>query len=176
MEGKILVLDIQQVSKFVMNNLMYITAGLGVLVIIMYGIIINLWMNLSYLKKRYRKMMTGVDGANLERMLIGHIDEVKQVVEENQRIDAENQRISALLQRAITRVGVVRFRAFDDMGSDLSYAVALLDAENNGVILSSIFGREDSRSYVKPIQAGQSSYTLTEEEQQALHQAMGQNA
>ena len=176
MEGKILVLDIHQVSKFVMNNLMYITAGLGVLVIIMYGIIINLWMNLSYLKKRYRKMMTGVDGANLERMLIGHIDEVKQVVEENRRIDAENQRISALLQRAITRVGVVRFRAFDDMGSDLSYAVALLDAENNGVILSSIFGREDSRSYVKPIQAGQSSYTLTEEEQQALHQAMGQNA
>ena len=176
MEGKILVLDIQQVSKFVMNNLMYITAGLGALVIIMYGIIINLWMNLSYLKKRYRKMMTGVDGANLERMLIGHIDEVKQVVEENRRIDAENQRISALLQRAITRVGVVRFRAFDDMGSDLSYAVALLDAENNGVILSSIFGREDSRSYVKPIQAGQSSYTLTEEEQQALHQAMGQNA
>lgn len=176
MEGKILVLDIQQVSKFVMNNLMYITAGLGVLVIIMYGIIINLWMNLSYLKKRYRKMMTGVDGATLERMLIGHIDEVKQVVEENRRIDAENQRISALLQRAITRVGVVRFRAFDDMGSDLSYAVALLDAENNGVILSSIFGREDSRSYVKPIQAGQSSYTLTEEEQQALHQAMGQNA
>lgn len=176
MEGKILVLDIQQVSKFVMNNLMYITAGLGVLVIIMYGIIINLWMNLSYLKKRYRKMMTGVDGANLERLLIGHIDEVKQVVEENRRIDAENQRISALLQKALTRVGVVRFRAFDDMGSDLSYAVALLDAENNGVILSSIFGREDSRSYVKPIQAGQSSYTLTEEEQQALHQAMGQNA
>jgi hypothetical protein len=176
MEGKILVLDIQQVSKFVMNNLMYITAGLGVLVIIMYGIIINLWMNLSYLKKRYRKMMTGVDGANLERLLIGHIDEVKQVVEENRRIDAENQRINALLQRAITRVGVVRFRAFDDMGSDLSYAVALLDAENNGVILSSIFGREDSCSYVKPIQAGQSSYTLTEEEQQALHQAMGQNA
>ena len=176
MEGKILALDIQQVSKFVMNNLMYITAGLGVLVIIMYGIIINLWMNLSYLKKRYRKMMTGVDGANLERLLIGHIDEVKQVVEENRRIDAENQRISALLQKALTRVGVVRFRAFDDMGSDLSYAVALLDAENNGVILSSIFGREASRSYVKPIQPGQSSYTLTEEEQQALHQAMGQNA
>ena len=176
MEGKILVLVIQQVSKFVMHNLMFITAGRGVLVIIMYGIIINLWMNLSYLKKRYRKMMTGVDGANLERLLIGHIDEVKQVVEENRRIDAENQRISALLQKALTRVGVVRFRAFDDMGSDLSYAVALLDAENNGVILSSIFGREDSRSYVKPIQAGQSSYTLTEEEKQALHQAMGQNA
>lgn len=157
-----------------MNNLMYITAGLGILVIVMYGIIINLWMNLSYLKKRYRKMMTGVDGANLERMLIGHIDEVKKVVEENQRIDLENQHLAALLQKAITRVGVVRFRAFEDMGSDLSYAVALLDAKNNGVILSSIFGREDSRSYVKPIEAGKSSYTLTEEEEQALHQAMAE--
>ena len=155
-----------------MNNLMYITAGLGVLVIIMYGIIINLAMNLNYLKKRYRKMMTGVDGANLERMLIGHIDEVKSVVAKNQELEAENKRLDAWLQTAITRIGVVRFRAFEDMGSDLSYAVALLDSHNNGVILSSIFGREDSRSYVKPIKDGQSTYTLTEEEQQALHEAM----
>ena len=128
--------------------------------------------DVSYLKKRYRKMMTGVDGANLERMLIGHIDETKAVVEENARIKEENKRIAGLLQKALTRVGVVRFRAFEDMGSDLSYAVALLDAENNGVILSSIFGREDSRSYVKPIEAGTSTYTLTEEEEEALHKAM----
>ena len=167
-------LDIQELNQFVMNNLMVITAAIGVLVIIMYGIIINLALNLSYLKKRYRKMMTGVDGANLERMLIGHIDEVKAVVEENQAIKEENKRQDALLQTAITRVGVVRFRAFKDMGSDLSYAVALLDSHNNGVILSSIFGREDSRSYVKPIQDGKSTYTLTEEEEHALHDAMNQ--
>ena len=155
-----------------MTNLTYIVGGLGVLVIIMYVIIINLYMNLSYLKKRYRKMMAGADGANLERMLIGHIDETKAVAEENARIKEENKRIAGLLQKALTRGGVVRFRAFEDMGSDLSYAVALLDAENNGVILSSIFGREDSRSYVKPIEAGTSTYTLTEEEEEALHKAM----
>ena len=80
--------------------------------------------------------------------------------------------MDALLQTALTRVGVVRFAAFEDMGSDLSYAVAMLDSHNNGVVLSSIFGREDSRSYVKPIQDGQSSYTLTDEEQQALKEAM----
>ncbi|MDD6119534.1 MAG: DUF4446 family protein [Selenomonadaceae bacterium] len=165
-------MDVQEVSKFVLNNMMYIVGILGVLVIIMYGIIINLAMNLNYLKKRYRKMMTGVDGANLERMLIGHIDEVKAVVAKNQELEAENKRLDAWLQTAITRIGVVRFRAFEDMGSDLSYAVALLDSHNNGVILSSIFGREDSRSYVKPIKDGQSTYTLTEEEQQALHEAM----
>ena len=166
-------LDIQQVSAFVMNNLMYLTGGLGVLVIVMYAIIINLWMNVSYMKKRYRKMMTGVDGQNLERMLIGHIEETQHVVEEQKRIDAENKAIQDLLQKALTRVGVVRFRAFEDMGSDLSYAVALLDSDNSGVILSSIFGREDSRSYVKPIEKGQSTYTLTDEEHQALQKAMG---
>ena len=67
---------------------------------------------------------------------------------------------------------MVRFRAFEDMGSDLSYAVALLDSHNNGVVLSSIFGREDSRSYVKPIEDGHSTYTMTEEEEQALREAM----
>ena len=156
-----------------MTNLMYITGGLGILVIVMYAIIINLWLNVSYMKKRYRKMMTGVDGQNLERMLIGHIEETQHVVEEQKRIDAENKAIQDLLQKALTRVGVVRFRAFEDMGSDLSYAVALLDSDNSGVILSSIFGREDSRSYVKPIEKGQSTYTLTDEEHQALQKAMG---
>ena len=150
----------------------FIVIGLGVIVLIMLGIMINQALKLNYMKKRYRKMMAGVDGANLERMLMGHIDEVKKVVEKNEQLDAENKRIDALLQTAITRVGVVRFRAFDDMGSDLSYAVALLDSHNNGVILSSIFGREDSRSYVKPIENGNSSYTMTEEEEKALNDAM----
>jgi hypothetical protein len=165
-------MDIQQFMKIMMANMPFIVIGLGVIVLIMLGIMINQAMKLSYMKKRYRKMMAGVDGANLERMLMGHIDEVKKVVEKNEQIDAENRRIDALLQTAITRVGVVRFRAFDDMGSDLSYAVAMLDSHNNGVILSSIFGREDSRSYVKPIENGNSSYTMTEEEEKALNDAM----
>ena len=165
-------MEVQQFMKAMTNNMPFIVTSMAVILVIMLGIMINQAMKLSYMKKRYRKMMTGVDGANLERLLMGHIDEVKRVVEENQRIDAENHRMDELLQTAITRVGVVRFRAFEDMGSDLSYAVALLDSHNNGVVLSSIFGREDSRSYVKPIEAGQSTYTMTEEESQALREAM----
>ena len=160
------------VMNFMMTNMLYIVGGLGVLVIVMYVIIINLYLNLSYLKKRYRKMMTGVDGGNLERMLIGHIDETQAVIAENQKIKEECKRMDVLLQLALTRMGVVRFRAFEDMGSDLSYAGAMLDSYNNGIVLSSIFGRDDSRSYVKPIENGKSSYTLTEEEEEALHKAM----
>ena len=164
-------MDVQLISKLAMENTMIIVGVLGVLVIVMYAIILNLYLNLRYLKKRYRKMMTGVDNGNLERMLIGHIDEVRRVQQENAEIRAEAERQDALLQQAITRVGVVRFRAFDDMGSDLSYAVALLASHNDGVVLSSIFGREDSRSYVKPIKDGQSQYMLTDEEKQALADA-----
>ena len=58
------------------------------------------------------------------------------------------------------------------MGGDLSYAVALIDSHDNGVVLSSIFAREDSRSYVKPIESGKSNYALTEEEAEALKIAL----
>ena len=165
-------MEIQQFMKAMMDNMPFIVVGMGLVLLIMLVIMINQGLKLSYMKKRYRKMMAGVDGANIERMLMGHIDEVKKVVEKSEQLDMENKRIDALLQTAVTRVGVVRFRAFEDMGSDLSYAVALLDSHNNGVVLSSIFGREDSRSYVKPITNGSSSYTMTQEEEQALHDAM----
>lgn len=161
------------IMNYVVNNTSYMIAILGVLMIVMYLLIINLYYNLNYMKKRYKKMMTGIDdGANLERMLLGHIDETRSVAQENEKLKAENKRIDDLLKRALTRVSVVRFRAFEDMGSDLSYSVALLDSHNNGVVMSSIFGREDSRSYVKPIENGNSTYQLTAEEEQALREAM----
>ena len=161
------------IMNYVVNNTSYMIAILGVLMIVMYLLIINLYYNLNYMKKRYKKMMTGIDdGANLERMLLGHIDETRSVAQENEKLKAENKRIDDLLKRALTRVSVVRFRAFVDMGSDLSYSVALLDSHNNGVVMSSIFGREDSRSYVKPIENGTSTYQLTAEEEQALREAM----
>ncbi len=160
------------IMDFIINNLSYLVGILGILVIIMYLLIINLLYNLNYMKKRYKKMMTGVDGANLERMMIGCIDSTKAVADENAKLWEENKAIRELLGKALTRVAVVRFRAFEDMGSDLSYAVAMLDSHNNGVVMSSIFAREDSRSYVKPISEGRSQYALTEEEADALHQAM----
>lgn len=169
-------MDIQVITKLALDNIVVIVAALGVLTLLLLLLTINLYMKVNYMKKRYRKMMTGADGSNLERMLIGHINEMKAVAEENERIKQENERLDALLQLAITRVSVVRFRAFDDMGSDLSYAVALLDSHNNGVILTSIFGREDSRSYVKPVENGTSTYALMAEEQQALDEAMGKVA
>lgn len=166
-------IDSTVLMGFMMNNMFYVLGLLGLLVLVMYVIIINLFMNVTYLKKRYKKMMTGVeDGANLERMLMGHIDEVKEAITRTAAVEEENKIIRQLVNKSLHKISIVRFCAFEDIGSDLSYAIAMLDEANNGLVMSSIFGREESRSYVKPIVNGTSTYTLTEEEKQALQKAM----
>ena len=74
------------VMNFIVNNLSYLVGILGVLVIIMYLLLINLIYKLNYMKKRYKKMMTGVDGANPERMMIACIDRNKAVSDENEKL------------------------------------------------------------------------------------------
>lgn len=77
------------------------------------------------------------------------------------------------LSGAIQGVGVVRFDAFDDAAGRLSFAVALLDAQGSGVVISTINGRHECRSYAKPVDKGSSSHNLTDEELQAIKLAMG---
>ncbi|MCR5559055.1 MAG: DUF4446 family protein [Schwartzia sp.] len=163
----------EEILKLITLNANYIIVGLSGLVLLLFFIIIWQGVSISGLKKRYNKMMSGEEtGASFEKMMLDHIDQVRVVSEKIEKLNEKNKELDALLQLAITNVGVVRFRAFEDMGSDLSYAVALLDSNHDGVILSSIFDREDSRSYVKPIEKGKSSYTLTKEEEEAMRKAL----
>ena len=67
---------------------------------------------------------------------------------------------------------MVRYNAFSDTGSDLSFTLALLDEQNNGVVLNGIYSREMSNIYAKPITNGNSTYTLSEEERQAIDKAI----
>ena len=148
-------------------------AILSGVIALLFILVLVLFARLSSLRSLYEQMMRGEEsGQSMEKMLLDHIEETRRVAEENKKLREENARIDALLQTAVTRVGVVRFSAFQDMGSDLSYAVAMLDAHDNGVVFSSIFAREDSRSYVKPIEGGRSKYTMTKEEEQAVKDAI----
>ena len=162
------------VLSLITNNLVYFVIAFGVLLIITYAIMINLWLDLSYMKKKYKKMMAGVDGGNLERMINGQLEEFNMLNSNHKELQKEIERLDSILAKAITRIAVVRFDAFDNMANDLSYCIAMLDSKNNGILISGIFGREDSRTYVKPIDAGVSSYKLTAEEEKALREAMRQ--
>ncbi|MDR3560981.1 MAG: DUF4446 family protein [Negativicutes bacterium] len=167
--------EMTQYTALITDNLPAIILSMTVLIFIALIIFISINMKLSKLNRRYEKMMQGVQGDNLEQMLMGHIGEVKQAMNRVDSLAKDCERLDRVLRTCVQKVGIVRFNAFEDTGSDLSFAIALLNAENNGVVISSLFGRNDSRTYGKPVVNGQSSYFLTAEEKQALQQAKENN-
>ena len=163
---------VAELSSLVMNNLQYVLLGMTIMILLALVVFISINIKLSKMNKRYRKMMQGMEGVNLEKLLMSHIEEVKSVSRKVDTISDHIQRLEGISKECMQKFGVIRFNAFEDVGSDLSFAIALLDSHNNGVVVSSIYGRNESRTYAKPITSGESSYLLTEEERQALSQAM----
>jgi hypothetical protein len=82
------------------------------------------------------------------------------------------RRLGELAEASVRRVAVVRFDAFEDMGGRLSFAAALLDGNGDGVVITSINGRQDSRCYAKRVTNGTSAHNLSDEERQAIEQAL----
>ncbi|MTI68516.1 MAG: DUF4446 family protein [Firmicutes bacterium] len=126
---------------------------------------------ISKITKKYNLITEGVNEASLEDMLIDHLDEVKNVKLKLNDIESFCDNLNERLKLTVQRVGFIRYNAFNDMGSDLSFSVALLDENNNGFIISSLFGRNECNTYGKPIVNGKSSYKLSVEEIQALDRA-----
>lgn len=122
--------------------------------------------------RKQARVLRGVDGASLERMLIAHDGRMMDVTARLDQIGALGEANAAALRSALRRVGVVRYDAFSDIGGQQSFSVALLDQENNGVVLSGIHSRSDLRVYAKPVVAGDSPLTLTGEERDAIARAL----
>ena len=164
--------EVQIISDFILNNVQYFIIGLTLIFLLALIIFININIKLAKMTKRYRRLMTGMDGSNIERLLMGHIDEVREVVKQVNELDQQCRNNQITLNKCMQKVGVVRFSAFEGVGSDLSYAIALLDENNDGFVLSSIFTRDNSRTYVKPIEKLESTYALTTEELEAIDKAI----
>ena len=148
----------------------------GFLLLVMLGLIINLYMELSTIKSRYKRMMEGSEGESIEQMLAAHTQAVNDVSDRQQKTEQKLSSLEELIKSSITRIAVVHFDAFEKTGQGLSWCVAMLDRNNNAVIFSSICGQESERSYVKPIEDGRvaANYKLSREEEQALAQALRQ--
>lgn len=126
-------------------------------------------MSANKTKKTYKILIKKMGKAgNLEDMLFEVMEKVKGIEEENQEIKIDCKNLNKEIGKCIKKVGIVRYSAFKDMGSDLSFALALLDEFNNGVILNGIYSAENSNIYAKPVEDGIAKYTLSEEEQKAL--------
>jgi len=108
----------------------------------------------------------------LRGVLEGQARQVQRLEAAVRSLSATDRRQEGLIEGAVRHVGVVRYDAFEDVGGRLSFSCALLDDHANGVVMTSINGRQDTRVYAKPIVDGRSQYNLSVEEEEAIRQAI----
>lgn len=110
----------------------------------------------------------------LRGVLEGQARQIQRLETAVKSLSATDRRQEGLLEGAVRRVGLVRYDAFEDVGGRLSFSCALLDARGNGVVVTSINGRQDTRVYAKPIVEAASHYNLSIEEEEAIRQALAE--
>ena len=154
------------------NFLLILSIIVGILTI---GFISILYSNIK-LKNKYNKFMKKIgNGKNIEEDLENYMYRVERVERQNAEIISYCKNLDDEVAKCIQKVGIVRYSAFKDTGSDLSFAVAMLDENNDGVVFNGIYSREMSNIYAKPVKNGGSEYTFSEEEKEAIRRAIEMN-
>lgn len=90
---------------------------------------------------------------------------------QQRRTDERLAELERIARIDVSRIGFVRYNAFDDVGSDLSFALALLNKDGDGVVISSIYSREDTRTYGKAVRGYSSVKDASKEERAAIDAA-----
>lgn len=150
------------------NNIFIITVILAVIVVLLFIYLIVLNSNLKKLQKKYDFFMQHNADMNIDQVLTKALEDVREARENLQVLQEKHQNLREQVKGCIQKVKIERYDAFDAMGGEMSYSILLADEKNDGVILTSIYGREENRCYAKDIKAGKSSYILAEEEQKLL--------
>ena len=153
----------------------YILIGMAAVLLILLILIIAALCKLKKLNRKFDRFMRGKDAESLEDTILSCIEKNEQIDQMNQLLREDiiglrkNQRIT------YQKMGMVKYNAFREMSGDLSYALALLDQEENGFIINSVYAKEGGYSYIKEIIKGESSILLSEEEKAALEKAKSQS-
>ena len=154
------------------RTLTIVVLALGVGFVVMVVWVALLQRSGANLQRRLHRVMPDGTASTLDQVLERQLDRVETLT---QRLDALNKLhhdLEELTHRTIQKVGVVRYNPFADSGGDQSFAIALLDSLGNGVVISSLHSRSDTRVFAKPVQAGHSRYPLSDEEQDAIKKAL----
>lgn len=117
-------------------------------------------------------LFSGKSGESLEGVISKHSQSILQLDKEIQELFEISNKVHNLSLKGLHKVGVIRFNPFKDIGGNQSFAIAILDGKNSGLVLSSLHTREGTRIYSKPIVKGLcEDYQLTEEEVKAIASA-----
>lgn len=154
------------------NELMpYLIVGMIIITILLFIMVIVLFKAVGIVENRYKRLMRGTSNNNLEEMLLERLKSIEDAKETSQKALKECEKLEIKIKECIQKVAIMRYKAFENVGSDLSFSIAMLDDKNDGVILTGIYGRQESTTYAKPIDKGISRYDLSEEELYVLNEA-----
>ena len=161
----------QDIIEFLKTDTFLIIMAIAV--IILFIAFIAIVVKLSNVQRKYKTFLNKLgNGKDIYEDLDNYMYRVERVEKQNAEVITGLKILQQDLSKCIQKVGIVRYSAFKDTGSDLSFALALLDEDNNGVVLNGIYSREMSNIYAKPVEKGITTYTVSEEEKQAIDKAV----
>ena len=158
------------INSIGLNNLLLILSIIVIVLLIAFLLVLGKVISLNKKYKRFMKKLGSSE--NFEEDLENYMYRVDRVEKQNADILNQINGLDKDLESCVQKVGIVRYSAFQDTGSDLSFTLALLDEHDNGVVFNGIYSREMSNIYAKPVENGNSKYTLSEEEQEAIKRAI----
>lgn len=138
-------------------------------------ILVFIGIRLKKLTNRYRHLLTGTTEQNLEGILLDLGERMNMVENRIKNMDEQLQKMGEESMNYLQRWALHRYKAFANVGGDQSFSLVLMDKKGDGVLLSSIYGRDESRIYAKSIKGGKSNYPLSDEEQEVLAGAIYKN-
>lgn len=155
---------------------LYLIVLLFLIQILLFVLLINVNMKYTRLKTSYASFMRGKDGKTLESSVLDRFDIIDEIAEMAKQNRAGIRELRKLEQNNYQKVGIVKYDAFHEMGGNLSFALTMLDSNNNGWILNAMHSREGCYTYIKEVVNGQSYIELAEEEKESLERAVYQEA
>lgn len=164
----------ESVLNFLRTDLFLIIVLLGIIILL--ALYIANSIKLSKLRKSYKQFMKKLGkGEKIDEILKKYIEAVEEVGERQGDLENYCNKLDENMNTCMQKIGLVRYSAFKDTGSDLSFTLAILDKYNDGIVLNGIYSREMSNIYAKPVKEGKSTYTLSEEEKEAIEKAINEN-
>ena len=144
----------------------------SIITIVFLIMVILLWNKLSKLRSSYMIMVNGDASLNVETALIELQEKNMALKNEMENMQQYMNSMLEQIKKMKSNLGVYRYNAFAESGNDLSFSIALVDGEQDGVVLSGIHNRDETYVFAKPLQKGQSNYTLSPEEKEAIHRSL----
>lgn len=150
----------------------YVMIALAVICLISIILLIITLCKLKGLRRRVDALTRGKDTESMEDIMLNFFERIESLEDAEQKMHRDIREIKENLKITYQKTGLVKYDAFREMSGALSYSLALLDKENNGVLISSMYSREGCYTYAKDIVNGECKINLSEEEAEALKQAV----